>query len=56
MTNSIFFNQKRPHIQNFVDSAWECYYEYAKKYSVLDSIVKHGFYDDIKIQKTERTK
>ena len=53
MTNSIFFNQKRPHIQNFVDSAWECYYEYAKKYSVLDSIVKHGFYDDIKIQKTE---
>ena len=53
MTNSIFFGQKRPYIQDFVDSAWKCYHEYAKKYGTLNSLAKHRFYDDIKIQKTE---
>ena len=53
MTNSIFFSQQQNHVQSFVDSAWKCYDEYAKKYGVLDSVHKHRFYNDIKIQKTE---
>jgi hypothetical protein len=53
MTNSIFFSQQRQHIETFVDLAWKCYHEYAKKYGILNSLRGHRFYDDIKIQKTE---
>ena len=53
MTNSIFFSEQMNYVQSFVDSAWECYHEYTKKYGTLNSMSKHRFYDDIKIQKTE---
>ena len=39
-------------IESFVKAVGECYFEYAKKYGVLEGLRKHSLNPDIKIQKT----
>ena len=53
LEKSVLFNQQQIHVQKFVEATFKCYFEYAKKYGVLESVAKHRFYDDIKIQKTK---
>ena len=53
VNDDIFFDAVQPSIQQFVNTAWKYYTEYAKKYGVLSSLASHRFYDSIKIQKTK---
>jgi len=38
-------------VNNFVSASWACYQQYAKKYGVLQSLAKHQFYMNVKVQK-----
>jgi hypothetical protein len=49
--NEILFASALNETAAFVRSSWECYKLYAEQYGILDSIGKHMFYHDIKIQK-----
>ena len=53
VNDDLFFDAVQPSIQQFVNTAWKSYTEYAKKYGVLSSLASHRFYDSIKIQKTK---
>jgi len=53
VNDDIFFDAAQPSIQQFVNTAWKYYTEYAKKHGVLSSLASHRFYDSIKIQKTK---
>lgn len=53
VNDDIFFDTVQPSIQQFVNTAWTSYTEYAAKYGVLSSLASHRFYDSIKIQKTK---
>tara|TARA_R100000234_G_scaffold18421_1_gene10252 strand:+ start:105 stop:731 length:627 start_codon:yes stop_codon:yes gene_type:complete len=53
LQKSILFSQQQEYVQKFVEATFRCYMEYAKKYGILETVAKHRFYDDIKIQKTK---
>ena len=63
MNNKIFFTndnhvdenlfyQNSRKTEEFCKVSWECYKIYQQKYGILEILGKHGFYDDIKVQKT----
>ena len=45
-------NKKVDWLTEFSSRLWECYYEYAKRYGILQNVAKHGLDPNLKIQKT----
>ena len=46
------FNKKIDWFIEFSSGLWRCYYEYARKYGILQNLKKHNLNPNLKIQKT----